>query len=189
MQKRFRNAILLAIMLGALSSCAGFSPFASRKGVAEQDTDNVPNDSLLVDPWSLGPDVFASIADSSEVNESLPVKAEAKDPNSRTPLSVDDSLLAVQGTSETELLVHPVQSVAVSGYALEIGAYLDRAKATATAARASTTIGLPGTLKFENPYYRVRLGDVATRAEADSLYRIAVTRGYHDAYIVEVELR
>ncbi|MCL4304395.1 SPOR domain-containing protein [bacterium] len=176
-------------MPGVLSSCAGFSPFASRKGVAEQDTDSVAKDSLLVDPWSLGPDVFKSNADSAEVNESLPTKAEVMDPNGQAPLSVNDSLSAFQETPEIELLVQPVQSAVVFGYALEIGAYLDRAKATTTAARASTSIGLPGTLKFENPYYRVRLGEVATRAEADSLYRVAMTRGYHDASIVVIELR
>ncbi|MCB9391160.1 MAG: hypothetical protein H6506_00725 [Calditrichaeota bacterium] len=71
-------------------------------------------------------------------------------------------------------------------YAVELGTYLDRAKATVTAARASTLLGVTGILQLDTPFYHVLFSDSFSRGEADSLLKVVISRGYYDARVVEI---
>ncbi|MBN2009943.1 SPOR domain-containing protein [candidate division KSB1 bacterium] len=44
-------------------------------------------------------------------------------------------------------------------------------------------------LKFDSPYYKVRIGDCKTRYEAEQLQRLAIQKGFNEAWVVKTTIQ
>lgn len=209
---------LLISVSFVLYSCSGVGSFRKRDEQATK-LQQSSADSLPIDPWSLGPDVFTEL----ELKiENLDTIAEIQpqvqvDTAPLTELEVQTTESSVRVEPETLVMAQPpvvsiplepkplarppaIESQAVPAatkpvietgqldtyYTIQVGTFLDRTKATDFAARAATALGLPGIVQFENPFYRLRFGELATRVQADSLHRVAMSRGFYDARVVKL---
>jgi hypothetical protein len=79
----------------------------------------------------------------------------------------------------------PAPERQVSGYRLQIFATSDRVKAEETAAGAKQSFTEPIYVEYEAPLYKVRIGDCATRQEAEALKEKASLQGYDGSWIAE----
>jgi rare lipoprotein A len=75
-----------------------------------------------------------------------------------------------------------------SGYRVQIFASSDRTKAEAAAAEARQKFTETVYVEFEAPLYKVRVGDCATRYEAETLKEKAGSQGYDGAWIAETQV-
>jgi len=71
------------------------------------------------------------------------------------------------------------------GYRVQIFASSERDRAEAAAAEARRRFTEPVYVEYEAPLYKVRVGDCATRHEADTLKEKAGTQGYDGAWVAE----
>jgi SPOR domain len=79
----------------------------------------------------------------------------------------------------------PAPERQLSGYRLQIFATSDRQRAEETAVGARKSFSEPVYVEFEAPLYKVRIGDCATRHEAEMLRDKASTLGYDGSWIAE----
>ncbi len=79
----------------------------------------------------------------------------------------------------------PAPERQVSGYRLQIFATSDRQRAEETAAGARKSFTEPIYVEYEAPLYKVRIGDCATRQEAEMLKEKASLQGYDGSWIAE----
>ncbi len=72
----------------------------------------------------------------------------------------------------------------VPGFRVQLIATRD--EQTARQVRADALLNLPHNvyLIYDNPYYKIRVGDCLSHMEADSLQRLAILRGFVGAWIV-----
>lgn len=75
-----------------------------------------------------------------------------------------------------------------TGYTVQIYAFYDSGRAQRAACIAQQR-GLPATVDFNGPYYRVRVGGVANRSQAERLRQQAISLGYWDAFVVSAPCR
>lgn len=212
---------LLPLLISAtlvLNSCSGVGSFRKRE---EQSTKQEQStaDSLPIDPWSLGPDVFVEFEPKIETIDT--VAQMERQTQAETVAQVEPEAQIVEPTTQVEsdkptIVAPPVVSIPFEPkslaqppaievqaipaavkpeispsqldtfYTIQVGTFLDRTKATDFAARAATALGLPGIIQFESPFYRLRFGELATRDQADSLHRVAMSRGFYDARVVKL---
>lgn len=82
----------------------------------------------------------------------------------------------------------PCPGVPYTGYAVQIYAFYDAGRAQRAACIAQQQ-GLRATVDFNCPYYRVRIGGVANRGQAERLRQQAIALGYWDAFVVAAPCR
>ncbi|HOY45309.1 MAG TPA: SPOR domain-containing protein [bacterium] len=72
----------------------------------------------------------------------------------------------------------------VEGFRVQLMATRDESEARRARDDARTYFPENSYLLFDNPYYKLRLGDCLTRTSADSLQQRAVNKGFNGAWIV-----
>jgi len=78
----------------------------------------------------------------------------------------------------------------VVGFRVQICAVSDEQKARAIQQEAILNfIDENIYLKYDAPYYKVRIGDFVTRREAEQLQKLAVARGFNDAWVVRTKIK
>ena len=80
----------------------------------------------------------------------------------------------------------PVRSV--TGYRVQLGAFIDQKLAEGLAERAEKDLGEATYVVFDRPFFRVRAGDFRDLSEAEALKSVAISRGYQDARIAHEEI-
>jgi cell division protein FtsN len=84
----------------------------------------------------------------------------------------------------------PVADPSTAGYRVQVFAAQDRATAEAVAARLEGRLnGQPVYVERQDPWYKVRVGDFATREEADRLRKRLVEMGYPEAWTTRATIR
>jgi cell division septation protein DedD len=76
----------------------------------------------------------------------------------------------------------------VTGYRVQLGAFIDQKLAASLAERAKTDLGSPTYVVFDRPFYRVRAGDFRDLSDAEALKSVAIGKGYQDARIAREEI-
>ncbi|MBU0691117.1 SPOR domain-containing protein [bacterium] len=70
-----------------------------------------------------------------------------------------------------------------TGYRIQLGAFIDQARADNLAERAENELGEQAYVVFDRPFYRVRVGNFRDISEAEALKSNAISKGYQDARI------
>ena len=83
----------------------------------------------------------------------------------------------------------PPEAIEALGFRVQIHAFSSRAGADAAAEKARLRFPERVYVDYVVPYYKVRVGDCVTRAEADMLKARARQFGYTDAFIVETMVK
>ncbi len=156
---------------------------------------------MPVDPWSLGPDVFALASQSSESHGDTVSQEPVPTPNFSEPTVAIDSplpsrkiVVPVASSSEPSLptvtpLAEPLSSFISSSdtfYTVQLGTFLDRNKAQEFYDKASSVLGMTGSIQGDWPFFRLRFGEFPARVSADSLHRVAMSRGFYDARVLRI---
>lgn len=106
-----------------------------------------------------------------------------------TPLA---DTLTVKAIESTEVLSSPREVIQVpdpkdftEGWRVQLSANSTLADADARARAARVKFTEPVYVEYEPPFYKVRVGDFLTRAEAESMATRARAEGYEGAWVVE----
>ncbi len=155
---------------------------------------------MPVDPWSLGPDVFV-IASQSQIvvadavqNDIETVEARPKpiaageSRESSRMLSVPVSRSSVEFSTSQLVLQTPSTHILDSDtiFTVQLGTFLDRVKAQEFYDRATLVLGITGSIQGDWPFFRLRFGEYFSRNSADSLHRVAMSRGFYDARVLKI---
>ena len=76
----------------------------------------------------------------------------------------------------------------IDGYRVQICAIADKEAARDIQREAILKFNEDIYLTYDSPYYKVRIGDCTTRFEADKLQRLAVEKGFDDAWVVKTKV-
>jgi cell division protein FtsN len=197
--------LLLALLLLSLFGCAALN--SGKKSPDDLSlSDSTSRKTLLIDPWSLGPDVFGtenSSDSSSLIVESISEDTIVADSSFQTEV-VDSSSQITELPStpaEEEKIEVPVAAnepdvgfqaapdLPDTVYTVQLGTFLDKERAQSFYDRASEVLGLAGTIFGDWPFYKLQFGAYPTRASADSLHRVAMSRGFYDARVLKLPSR
>lgn len=170
---------ILTLSLVTVGGCTSLNFSKSgRQNTAELDSSKTPN--MPVDPWSLGPDVFAQALPDfvPEVKQDeLPLPDSLSSQPERAPqIDVPDAPTEVisKGAARRD-----------SVFTVQLGTFLDQDKAEELNSKASATLGLQGVVHSDWPFFRLRFGAFVSRDAADSLHRVAMSRGFYDARVLK----
>jgi len=94
-----------------------------------------------------------------------------------TPLELDKLLTGVDGRSQAEAALQP-------GFRIQLVATRDEQEARQARMDALLNFSRRVYLIYDNPYYKLRLGDCLSRADADSLQQLAIEKGFVSAWVV-----
>jgi len=203
MLRKFSAVALIGLLVCAGGGCTVVSRFQRQQSALAIDSTAV-SDSLPVDPWALGPDIFESPAPEHEqvvppvAADTLVFEQTAED--TVKPLTIEPAVAPPPSTKRVPLFAVgesrelptseplPETPEPLSTYfTVQVGTFVDKTKAQSLATRASNALGLPGYIQFDSPFYRLRFGELATREQADSLHRVAMSRGFYDARVVKID--
>jgi hypothetical protein len=109
----------------------------------------------------------------------------AIDPMSLGPTVFAKQVSPVEGDAPAPYVTEPKR---VTGYRVQLGAFIDQRLAASLASRAETDLGKPTYVVFDRPFYRVRAGDFRDLSEAEALKSAAIGKGYQDARISREEI-
>lgn len=110
-------------------------------------------------------------------------------PVSKTPVQSGEQLPLEEG-SDTQLSV-VVENKLIEGFRVQLFATQDIEKATLEKKEAEfsfTEDRVPVYIEFDSPMYKVRIGDCATRDEAEQLRELARRKGYSTSWIVKTKV-
>ncbi|MBK6909880.1 MAG: SPOR domain-containing protein [bacterium] len=181
-------------MLCGGCAASGTGARTMRGGMANDSTDF----GMPLDPWTLGPDVFAqtkrvvedeSRADSAEAQiGSAPVPSLPADQSAAAAKVVVVTADTVAPASESTLPVDIADDVPnqPARFTVQLGTFLDRQRAQEFYDRAADQLGLSGVILTDWPFFRLRFGSYSTRESADSLHQVAMTRGFYDARVLRL---
>lgn len=118
------------------------------------------------------------------------------------PLILDEEDLKLKKTTSIESKSDQVNSVlartdvdeqtaeVITGYRVQICAVSDEEKARQVQRDAILKfVNEEVYLIYDTPYYKVRVGNCATRLEADQLQQFAVQNGFDDAWVVRTKVK
>ena len=117
------------------------------------------------------------------------------------PMRLDREEVQIQRTTNIEsksedidLLLQednsPQESREVVGYRVQICAVSDEQKAREIQREAILNfIDENVYLKYDAPYYKVRIGDFEKKEDADKIKQIAISRGFKDAWVVRTKIK
>ena len=96
-------------------------------------------------------------------------------------------------TPETTTVITPPPEVPTvetkrMGYRVQIGAFASREPAEEFADRVRSRFTVGVYVQYVPPYYKVRVGDFLTKAEADNFKMKVWEMGFTDAFVVESEI-
>jgi len=96
-------------------------------------------------------------------------------------------------TPETTTVITPPPEVPTvetkrMGYRVQIGAFASKESAEEFADRVRSRFTVGVYVQYVPPYYKVRVGDFLTKAEADNFKMKVWEMGFTDAFIVESEI-
>jgi len=115
----------------------------------------------------------------AEPTEELPVLMEEE------PLEEFPETLPVEEEIIPEEIEVPVVPVETYGYRVQIGAFMSESNAELFAAAARTKVTQKVYVEQVPPWYKVRVGDMLSREEAEMLRDQVRQLGYPDSWIVE----
>ncbi len=123
------------------------------------------------------------------INESYEPPAMAEDElKIKQTISVDS-----QSDNIDEILNNQVEKITpeeVSGFRVQICAVSDENQAKSIQKDAIFAfINEEVYLKYDSPYYKVRVGNCTTRYEAEQLQKRAVEKGFPDAWVVRTKVK
>ncbi|MCB9368407.1 MAG: SPOR domain-containing protein [Calditrichaeota bacterium] len=185
--------ILLALVLLTFLGCAVLKP--SRKSSdSSLKTDSLKERELPVDPWSLGPDVFAQGMGDSVVVIEETFHVDLSQPESLHTISGDKSQQTLTDTftaAASHVALSPASEPLLPDtvFTVQLGTFLEKDRAQALYDRASESLGIAGRIEADWPFYRLQFGQYAERTSADSLHRIAMSRGFYDARVLKIPSR
>lgn len=184
------SAIGLTIVVISLTlfGCAANS---MRHQVPVQNgSDSISGHLLIVDPWSLGPDVFQTVL--AETADTLTIEKIPPTEHEQQVIVLADSDTLVQTWPSIDAESPPAQPEALPPsvvFFVQLGTFLDQAKAQEFCGRASSELEMTGKIQGDWPFYRVRFGEFYTRQSADSLHRVAMSHGFYDARVLKSEAK
>lgn len=137
------------------------------------DDDISPEDirSLWMSPLRPTPTPRQSTADSQVVGTSIP-----------------DTVAVVSFPPDSGAVGGEHGTVDVSGWRVQLSAYTVLEAAEKAVEEARRRFDVPVYNEFEAPFYKIRIGDFRTEAEADKLVRRARRKGYTDAFKVRTRI-
>ena len=153
------NSLIVACFVALLIGCAG------TKQVSKPEPKTEPV-SIVVedfDPTSLNDYEFPF--DKSNLS-------------AETPLDIDN-FLSGKARADTAKVNRKVP-----GYRVQLIATRSMTEAQAIRKEALLDFTEYVYLTFDDPYYKVRIGDILTRHEANDLQEVAIARGYVEAWVV-----
>jgi len=161
--QRIRIAVVVLALAAFLVQCAGGRKLEKPEAKEKAALRGINED---FDPLSLNDD---------DLTPELEKKAEEKTPGGQEPSTTQR---APADTTQP-----------VPGYRVQLTATTD--EQTARAIFREAMLKFPESVYFvyENPYYKVRVGDYVSRAEAEALQQRAVDRGFPDAWVVRTTVR
>lgn len=187
--------LTFSICLWLLSGCAA----SGKTSLRSTTPDSTALRQKIIDPWSLGPDVFA-LASHSDI-----IEVDTNQVEQEVTSEIAEPEVVVQATEPSRKFAEPAQPSAnlpVTTQALDtlssaesrpdtiftvqLGTFLDKARAQEFYDRASSVLGMTGVIQGDWPFYRLRFGDFSTRTSADSLHRVAMSRGFYDARVMKI---
>ena len=163
---RIIKVLVTAVFVSNLFFCAGQKKIVQQKEVAEKTKANSKLDEDF-DPMTLGDYNF-------QVSSNLQAESGV--------LNIDKFL---QGGKNTDSSY--VQAM-VPGYRVQIVSTRDEAEARAIMRDALLTFDEGVYLTFDDPYYKVRIGDAVSRFDANDLQEVAVRQGYLEAWVVRSQV-
>ncbi|HIC85719.1 MAG TPA: SPOR domain-containing protein, partial [Desulfobacterales bacterium] len=83
----------------------------------------------------------------------------------------------------------PAVETKVMGYRIQIGAFSSKESAEMLADRVRSSFNVGVYVQYVPPYYKVRVGDFLTRAEADNFKMKVWEMGFTKAFVVESEIK
>jgi len=83
----------------------------------------------------------------------------------------------------------PAAGATYPGYRVQIFASSEEPRAKEVAAEARSRLAEPVYVVYEAPLYKVRVGDCATRGEADALKERASAQGFDGAWVAETTVQ
>ena len=118
------------------------------------------------------------------------------------PMKLDREEIQIQKTKNTEARSDNIdkllqqsdrsgeQAGEVVGYRVQICAVSDEQQAREIQREAILNfIDENIYLKYDPPYYKVRIGDCMTKQEAEQLQKLAISRGFNDAWMVRTKIK
>jgi cell division protein FtsN len=139
----------------------------------EEDTNQVEQELTSVQQLSL-----KSWFSQQGLNGSLP-STPAEEEKIEVPVAANEPDVGFQAAPDLPDTVYTVQ----------LGTFLDKERAQSFYDRASEVLGLAGTIFGDWPFYKLQFGAYPTRASADSLHRVAMSRGFYDARVLKLPSR
>jgi len=106
-------------------------------------------------------------------------------------VAVEESVIAVEDVEEPlpdPDLTATDSTLTVAGYRVQIFASGSRESAETVRAQASHSTGQTAYIDIDGGVYKVRVGDCASRADAEALRDTCRSAGYEDAWIVAAQV-
>jgi len=104
--------------------------------------------------------------------------------NSTVRVVTADELLKGDGMEKA-----PAESDEIAGFRVQLIATRDEAEAHAVTRNAVISFNEPVYREYDNPYYKIRLGDFNSRFEAAQLQEKAIQLGFHEAWVVRAMIK
>ena len=125
--------------------------------------------------------------DQSVVEDQAEPKVAVESLESSRKLSAPDATSNAELPVSTSGLQMPNSDIADSDtiFTVQLGTFLDRVKAQEFYDRASSVLGIKGSIQGDWPFFRLRFGEFLTRTSADSLHRVAMSCGFYDARVLK----
>lgn len=180
-------SLALALLFTQLFGCMAVGGKRHTFALTEQDS---LRSARPIDPWSLGPDVFAQ----AEVRP-IPTDSTSEQPTNSIEKSIliSDTAAVLAAVSAQSVLPRDEQVVPLEleepQFTVQLGTFLDRARAQEFYDRAVPEMGMQGEIQSDWPFFRLRFGKFISRESADSLQMAAMKHGFYDARVVKLKLQ
>lgn len=188
--------VMIVIAMFGVTSCGSTRSVLHRPSGPATSIDSTL---LLIDPWSLGPDVFQQDTFGNYLNPQADVESRLGVETKRGARGVASDSTGVHSRGDGKLVVTDsvlnvsqaavlpaIETPSVSHFTVQLGTFLDRDKADEFCARANAVLGITGKILSDWPFFRIRFGEFLSRESADSLYRVAMAGGFYDARVLKI---
>lgn len=161
----------------------GKRTISQRKGKINEDFDPLTLPDEEIDFWKIKP-AEKKLNNNLEIN-----KLKSSNYSSQKhPIESTESTNLTESIRSDTLQPGGEQPEMVWGWRVQICALSDEVAARAVFIDAHLKFDEQIYLTYDSPYYKVRIGDCLSRYEADDLQKIAVERGFDDAWVVRTKV-
>lgn len=164
-RRNISNQQFIVIVLLALSASA----LQTLQAAGKKDVANRTKSAVTLDPLGLSQDTVIAVTPHSDAESRL-----------RAEMEGADGIL----TSQTARLSSQIDSATNQVYRIQlltVDSYSDARRALAV---AEEIFDLPVTLTYDQPYYKLRVGEFATKSDADSYLPKAKAAGYVNGWVL-----